>query len=474
MKPENIKAVSLEEMLEARERRAARQAALRETYGLPVVSFTMNIAGPIKNSPLIRRGFELGCAQLDKALACEGFPVIWRETESFAAGNEAFYVTSADPFRLKAMAAELEDASPMGRLFDIDVLDRDGRKISRTDTGRGERLCLICGGPAKACARSRRHTVEELSRRTGELLREGTEDEDAKAIAALACRAVLYEVTTTPKPGLVDRRNSGSHRDMDMFTFMNSASALWPYFYRSARLGLQDSAMAQPYSISLSLPLSAPAPAPPSHTFAALRRLGKNAERDMFAATGGVNTHKGAIFTVGLMCAALGRLPAALRRCPKAVLGECAAMCRGVTAADFDGLTAQTAVTTGQKLFLKYGITGVRGQAEAGFPAVLNAGLPALERGLAAGYGFDRAGAAALLAIMAAVDDTNMIARGGRREQLREAEDAAKLLKDTPYPDRRRLEALDDLYIEKNLSPGGSADLLALCYLLYFIKTEGV
>lgn len=101
-----------------------------------------------------------------------------------------------------------------------------------------------------------------------------------------------------------------------------------------------------------------------------------------------------------------------------------------------------------------------------------NVGLPTLETGLKQGYDNDRAGAAALLAMLCADDDTNMLARGGRAEQLRTTNEVAALLAETPYPDAQTLERLDDDFIRKNLSPGGSADLLALCWLLHFFKTE--
>ena len=147
-------------------------------------------------------------------------------------------------------------------------------------------------------------------------------------------------------------------------------------------------------------------------------------------------------------------------------------MTRGLTARAFRGLTPENARTAGQRFFLEYGIRGIRGQAEDGFPAVLKAGLPALERGLSEGLSLNDAGCAALLHILAAEADTNMIARSS----LETAEEARRtirtLLEKTPYPDRETLQSLDFRYIGQNLSPGGSADLLAICYLLHFIKTE--
>ena len=147
-------------------------------------------------------------------------------------------------------------------------------------------------------------------------------------------------------------------------------------------------------------------------------------------------------------------------------------MTAGLTEKDFAGVTAENAVTAGQKLYVQYGITGVRGQVEAGLPAVLEFGLPALEKGLAAGYSLNQSGCGALLAIIANSTDTNLIARSDRATQLAVVEELKALLARTPYPDETALRALDDRFIAANLSPGGSADLLALCYLLHFFKTE--
>ena len=98
---------------------------------------------------------------------------------------------------------------------------------------------------------------------------------------------------------------------------------------------------------------------------------------------------------------------------------------------------------------------------------------PVLEEGLAKGYDFDRVGGGALLAILANSTDTNIIARSSRERQLALTEELKALLAQTPYPDKDALAALDDRFIAENLSPGGSADLLALTWLLHFVTTEG-
>ncbi len=441
-------AVELRQILVARERRASRQKAILEQYSVPLISFTMNIPGPVKSSDDIRRAFRLGRRQLMDGLNQLRAPLLHREELDTDTGCEGLYAVNLPPAVLKELACRIEEDSELGRLFDIDILRPDGTKVSRSIP----RRCLLCGKPAAECGRNRTHTVAQLQTRVQEILSAALESHDAETAAVLAVRALLYEVCTTPKPGLVDRTNNGSHRDMNFFTFLDSASALGPYFAQCVRLGRRTATQ--------------PAPC----TLAQLRWPGRLAESVMLRATSGVNTHKGAIYTLGLACGALGRLPSWEN--PVRVLDEISAMAAEMTKRELAELDERRASTAGEKFYLQHGVRGVRGEAGAGFPAVRKYGLPILENGLAQGKTIDEAGAAALLALLAHTDDTNMIVRGGVECQRKETARLKRLLEESPYPDQAALQSLDQEYIQRNLSPGGSADLLALCYLLHFLKED--
>ena len=180
--------VALPEMLDARERRVYSQQQLLQEYGKPLICFTMNIAGPVKNSELIRDGFDLGCEMLKEHLAhadgtafqtgtsqpgaasSGGIPVLFSEEVHEITGNEAHYVVDADPLEVKKITTAIEDGSDLGRLFDMDILRPDGTKVDRKELDLPVRQCLICGKPAKECGRSRTHSVEELQERTAEIL----------------------------------------------------------------------------------------------------------------------------------------------------------------------------------------------------------------------------------------------------------------------------------------------------------------
>jgi len=446
--------VTLPQILDARERRVERQRRLLEQYGKTLVCFTMNIAGPVKNNDLIRWGFQFGGRMLIAQVTAEGIRVLCHQEYLENTGCEGYWVLDGEPEKVKALTVQVEDSIPLGRLFDMDVLAMSGEKLQREDLGFPRRRCLLCQKEAVVCGRSRAHSVPELQAKTVELLVAAMRQERSREIAQLACRSLLYEVCVTPKPGLVDRSNSGSHRDMDIFSFMSSGSTLWPYFQDCALCGMETASET------------------PEETFRRLRFLGRCAERDMLNATGGVNTHKGAVFTMGILCGAAGRLGWKESLRSERLLEEAAAMARGLVRQDLSDAEENRAVTQGRRLYAQFGIAGIRGEAEAGFPTVSQAGLPVLTEGIRRGLSVNDAACAALLAIMASAADTNLISRSSLERQQRVREEIKTVLAENPYPDRTVLEKLDAAFIEENLSPGGSADLLAASLFLYFLCCE--
>lgn len=446
---------TLTQVLDNREQRVLRQRQLLAQHHKTLICFTMNIPGPIKNNFWIRSGFRLGKRLLLDLLRSASIPVLLQEEVCSVTGCEGFLLVDATAHAVKSLTTQIEDSLEVGRLFDMDVLSPDGEKLSREALGLPGRPCLICGRPASVCGPVRAHTAQELWQRTQQILRRAVTQDHSRHIGALAAKSLLYEVCTTPKPGLVDRENCGAHRDMDIFTFQGSAAVLQPYFARCTEIGIRTREE------------------PPEETFRQIRFAGTLAEQEMYRETSGVNTHKGAVFSLGLACAAAGRLLAQTPYTPAALLDQCAQMTAGITRRDFQNVTPESAKTTGERLYVQHGITGIRGQAEAGFPSVLHRGLPVLSEGLAQGLSFDRAGGAALLALMADADDTNLIARSNRETQLHFCREAAALLAQEPYPQEDVLRELDRVFIHRNLSPGGSADLLSLSYFLHFICSPG-
>lgn len=299
-------------------------------------------------------------------------------------------------------------------------------------------------------------------------------------IAECALEALLLEVAATPKPGLVDRRNNGAHRDMNFYTFIASALSLRPHFALIAQAG-QDSASLSPIEL-----------------FNQVRSLGLIAERAMFAATNNINTHKGALFALGILCAAAGRAccPSFRSGWLPSTLGQFASqmsqgLCRRELASlntlatpsaaqatniaheagvvplskaksDAEALPA-VALTHGQRMYLQYGACGARGQAESGFAQVINKYLPYLRHLKKQQLDQDEVLVRTLLFICADLDDTNILNRVGADKAARAKAACAALNARYTYEAACQL---DDLFIKERISPGGSADLLSVTIFL--------
>lgn len=441
--------VTLEQMLAAREARGERIAAALDRA--PLVSYTMNIAGPVKNSPLIRRGFGEGLRVLTSAFATHGMPLCLLNGTDSATGCEALFSAGGDALAVKRICAAIEDAGDLGRLFDMDVIDKDGRKLDRSELGLSERGCMICGAPGRGCAARRIHSAEELRAETERRLRGHFLNLDRKTIENLATDCLIAEVNVTPKPGLVDRANTGSHTDMDLPLFEKSAAALASFWGDCFAIGVETAALA------------------PEETFFRLRGAGLAAEKTMLEATAGVNTHKGAVFLLGTVCGAIGRLWSAAQPCRD--VDEIARECSRMTAAplneEFVRMRAQgTADTAGADLYLRRGMRGARGEIMDGLPGVRETALPAMKAALSQGCSENHAAAVALLNLIARGTDTNMVKRGGEDGALWGAEAAKKLLRAASTPEIEQVSALDREFIARNLSPGGCADLLAVTLFL--------
>ena len=452
--------ITLTEILAAREERVAIQNALLAEYKAPVVSFTMNIAGPVKVTDLTHRAFLWGMDQLRLGFLQNKMKVRKEFSRSLSTGDEGYFSVDAPAERVKSLCVQIEEGDQyLGRFFDMDVIGLDGCKLERG----AERACIVCGKPGRDCASRRLHTVAELQTATASNLRSGFLFLDREKLAAMATRALLEEVAVTPKPGLVDRTNSGAHRDMDFFSFQASAAALSSYwgrcFYENA------------WRKALRIPPDSAEAQTPSETFAALRPLGMTAEREMLLATGGVNTHKGAIFTLGVLCGAIGRLWTAEDGFPDAdsILKEAAAMTRETLAQE---LPAAHWNTAGEGLYQKYGVRGIRGQVADGLPAVRNVSLPAFRGLLARGLDRNHAASVTLLHLIAAVEDTNLLHRGGPDGAAWAQAQAKSLLAGSEPPTPAAIAALDRAFIERNLSPGGCADLLAVTLFLDSLETS--
>ena len=268
----------------------------------------------------------------------------------------------------------------------------------------------------------------------------------------LGWQAMVTEVALTPKPGLVDSHNSGAHRDMSYGHFIASANAIEPWLGEFIHHGAL-SAMSTP-----------------SEALTGLRKIGLGCERAMFAATGGINTHKGTIFSLGLLCAAIGRSYRLQQRVTPSGLCHCVAQfSHGLVERELANGPVHLAQTAGQRLYQRYGMTGARGEAQAGYPLVIKLALPDYQQRIVAGESTQVALFNTLLLLMAHNQDTNVASRGDMAGLLWMQQRAQSIISQGGVRDSADLGKIiefDRECIDRNLSPGGSADLLIITYFL--------
>jgi triphosphoribosyl-dephospho-CoA synthase len=270
----------------------------------------------------------------------------------------------------------------------------------------------------------------------------------AAIVARHAVRSLYQELALYPKPGLVSLVDTGSHDDMDASTFVRSLFSLRRYFLDIALAGSQQAG------------------------FDTLRRLGIDAERRMLVATGGVNTHRGAIFSLGMLCAAAGRAaPSGAAGWRPDVLRATLVDCWGADLAGHRGAAA----SNGAVVRTRHAAPGAREQAAAGFPAIFELALPTLRRTLASGRGLRCARIDTLFTLMAGLSDTNVYHRGGL--------EGARIVRDTSlrFLARGGTAAADwedhavaahRRFVAHRLSPGGAADLLAATCFVHALSLE--
>jgi triphosphoribosyl-dephospho-CoA synthase len=259
-------------------------------------------------------------------------------------------------------------------------------------------------------------------------------------LAEHAVRALIEEAVLTPKPGAVDAKDNGSHDDMNLAMLVASANSLRHAFTELAELGA-----AIPIGPDLRRAVGA---------------VGRAGEASMLEATGGVNTHRGALWAIGLLVTAAGAAPGGS--------AERIASSAGAIARITDDALPPQPLSHGQRSRVSYGARGAVGQAQQGFPDVMNVALPTL-RARQEMCGPRCAQLDALLAVMAGLDDTCVLHRAGPHGLRRTQAGAARVLALGGSSTRRGHRALVRLGREltrRHISPGGSTDLLACAIFL--------
>lgn len=249
-------------------------------------------------------------------------------------------------------------------------------------------------------------------------------------ISDLAVRSLMMELDTTPKPGLVDRLDNGAHKDMDYTLMSKSVSALRPYFTRLA-VESADGIDAEK-----------------------IKSIGVEAEKAMLKATGGVNTHKGALFCIGLAVAAASFLTCSEKAEGTYSLTEGAYSLKKVISRVAEGIPSAEG-THGAAARKDFKVRGALENARLGYPELFDDWLP-YYRSL---EGDPHRCHKTLLHIMTTLDDTNVLHRRGAEGLALVKTESAALLRNFS---EEGLSSLNRKFIAENISPGGSADILSL------------
>lgn len=272
-------------------------------------------------------------------------------------------------------------------------------------------------------------------------------------VNSLAKRALLYEVLLSPKPGLVDTLNTGAHKDMDLYTFVDSIVSLDMFFYKCVKVGYEYEGKAY------------------EEIFPALRDLGLQAEKKMFQATKGINTHKGAIFIFAILCGAIGSLKREEKILSVDSICQRSANISKNILDDFKENYDEEKLTYGLRQYLSHGLLGARGEAYLGFPSIKKACF-VIEDSIASGLDEKMALGNGLIEIMTFLVDSNIIGRRGPEAGIF-LNTSAKEVKDLggygTVEGLKRIYELDQTFIEMNISPGGCADLAAASIFVFWV-----
>jgi len=441
--------------LEARDQRAFLKQQIALT-GLPSLSLSLNVPGFPKSNPTVKAFFGHCLRELKYSLKANQIHLIEKDSTEICDAAGDFYLVPCSPegFTLKAIkqiCENFEQNHPLGRFIDADLNDQEGISVS---SGKSK-LCFFClERPAIDCRRENAHEPEELRcfmfPKMADYCRQQEEAAIIRKLSSLAQRAILSEISLSPKPGLVDKFSDGCHADMNYKTFVDSTAAISPWFSELVREGFSfcDS------DLTKVLPF--------------VRNIGLRMESAMYEATININTQKGIIFLMGLSLFASGKLFSQsgqfdVEEFRNIIKGVCKNLVKNELTNEL-----KSAKSHGETIFREYGFGGARGEAESGFATVFDSGLPQLND---VDELNDEVLIRCFLAIAANNNDTNILYRRNA-----EVLDAFKRLCKNTLDDfnDQNYSSVIDFCKKENISPGGSADLLAVTIFVWsVIKTYG-
>ena len=455
------------EILEAKEIRSNERMKIAEGRDISI-SLTINIPGIPKSSEQIKLFFSECLSDLKRFLLSHRIIIDEKReiTQLDAAGD--FYLVPMHSSEITAIAIKeqtevFEMEHPLGRLLDVDITDDKGNPVS---SGKAK-SCYFCNDhPAVYCMRKQTHDYSEMrsliEKEVTIFLSERRKIRVSKDLSVFALKALLHEVSLSPKPGLVDRFSNGSHSDMDFATFLNSSAVLSVYFREIAEFGFSFSSI----NIKDALPK--------------LRQIGLQMEEDMFSETHGVNTHKGAVFLLGFSLFVSANQINNQNFSYLSFANQIKELNGNLVENELGKKLYCGKKTHGEVCFEKFGEKGkgIRGEIQSGLPCVFNYAIPVLSSRLdIVGRETDdliqEALKQTLLILIAHNNDSNILYRKGEKvlDELKGISQQAFNIFGTKAFDSK-YKSLVGYCDENKISPGGSADLLVVSYFIYMVNRK--
>lgn len=435
--------------------------------GFASISLNLNIPGYPKSSPIIRSFFKEVLKEFKIYAKINQIPLLYEK--AFCLNDPAgdFYICPLDTNnetikQVKQKTELFEKQHIIGRMIDIDVCNSKGEAISSNK----KKMCFFCKEkPAIVCMREKNHDLNKLrlfqQQEFDKYLTQKKRKNIERRLTAIATKAILHEVSLTPKAGLVDCLDAGCHKDMDFKTFVNSSATISVFFPEIIKKAFEfknsnfKSVLKQ------------------------LRPLGIEMENAMFEETGGINTQKGIIFLIGLSLFSSAYIIEKQNYFSKGSFREMIkTICADLVNKELKN--SENILTNGAKCFSKYGMNGagIRLEAEEGFPTVFNYALPKLKKYLDnetmpfSTEKFNKALHCSILSLMANNNDTNILHRSNE-EVLEKLKKLSKTtLDELENNNVLNISELDRFCKEYHISSGGSADLLSIAIFIYLVERE--
>lgn len=382
---------------------------------------------------------------------CEDIIIFKKEYKSLE-GCITHFLVDLDLLKTKDLMINIEENHILGRCVDIDVYKINENKIvtiSRKDLSKKNRKCFLCELDANICSRNQSHSINEIKLYFEKKYKEyiaylREKDNIAAKLSNIALKSIIAEVSTYPSFGLVSPVSSGAHNDMDYYTFLESGFAIEPYLKEMAKCG---------YSYNDT-----------DDIFRKIRKVGQKAEEEMFKATKEINTHKGMIFLMGIVIASISKniyIREPFENTQKIIKN----MVKNILD-DFKNLDRKEKLSHGEKLYIKYGFTGIRGQVKDGLDFIFNRILTEYKKLNLKGNDLY---SHTLLILMSIVEDSTIVYRHDIEMLKKVQKDCKNVLESggmSKDKGKKLALELEKEYIEKYISPGGSADLLAIVIFL--------